>query len=946
MAITHTPGIPDRGPHVFVAVLSTGILTTIFMLARAYCRILIIRNITIDDYFLLLAWVLATGLSCNVIIGASAGIGRHDKDISWDQVPRVRETEYVFTVLYYLSLCALKTSILMFYLRLSKNTNKFLRLASWVVLIVVNLAGLVLTLMNLFQCKPIKAAWSPMKESYSCIPLLQEFLCSAPVNVISDLAILLLPIPVLTGMNLPLRQKVILVGTFVFGIFITIIDVVRTYYLQQAYNSTPRVDLENQESPSNSTEGLSGSHADLMWYGAPAIMWSVVEVNLGIIWACIPTLKPLFIRILPRLVVDPNVNSKTSASHSINHERKPQTRESSTSDSSATIQLPPPTAIIASNQNREISMIDFLAENSDIDDGDMDSIYHRRAVASTFAAMPSITEVPTVTSTLNDQRTSGKDATYFGFVDMPAPRSLLTCTTKQSWKYGSSVSLLFFLWGCSYGILNSLNTAVSLVKDISTPQTIGLSTIYFGGGYFFGPLVVGGWILRRDEHQRFKHRRPRDTDHIGGFKVLFMVGLCFYGIGTMIFWPSSILNSYSGFMLSNLVVGFGLSILETGANTYMILCGPDDYAELRLMLAQGFQATGSVVMNVLARKVFFRNLSQNSQNPKILINVQWSYFAITLLCAFLTIYFYYVSVPEVTDAELKEVAGRSPVRPDKKSWFGLELRTVCVSLAVLSQWTYCSMQGGMRTYNSALMLSIYPEVPQRGPEAVFTASVLSNIRLPGYGLTITEAYYISQSCFVIGRFVFAYLLYLAVKHPRMPKPRVLLLGTTICTIILCIISSLYQPSRLGLLNIPVSMCYFFMGPIWPLIFSIALRHQGERTKTVSVYITMGASGPAIWLFAQYGIINNGSTANSSFFLLVGLQVITLLYPLFLNFSRDAKLLSDPVRYYASAADGEKAASSRRGSVMRAEPVASSANTGGNVALLDYGMLLPGRQLSR
>jgi hypothetical protein len=122
---------------------------------------------------------------------------------------------------------ATKTSILIFYLRLSKNTQTILRLASWITLVVVNLAGAVLTLMNIFQCQPISAAWQLWNDTNKCIPLLTEFICAAPVNVLSDLAILALPIPIVTSLRLPPRQKTILVITFCLGGFVTVVDVLR-----------------------------------------------------------------------------------------------------------------------------------------------------------------------------------------------------------------------------------------------------------------------------------------------------------------------------------------------------------------------------------------------------------------------------------------------------------------------------------------------------------------------------------------------------------------------------------------------------------------------------------------------------------------------------------------------------------------------------------------------
>merc|ERR1712000_172443 len=150
-----------------------------------------------------------------------------------------------------------------------------------------------------------------------------------------------------------------------------------------------------------------------------------------------------------------------------------------------------------------------------------------------------------------------------------------------------------------------------------------------------------------------------------------------YGIGTIIFWPSAVTNSYGGFMVSNFIVGFGLSVLEVAANAFIILCGPQEYGETRLLLAQAVQAVGSVLSGLLANKVFFRNIGREGfSDNTTLINVQWTYLAITLLCSALGLFFYYMPLPEVSDQELEDSANRLPVDSQKKSVFGLQLRTV------------------------------------------------------------------------------------------------------------------------------------------------------------------------------------------------------------------------------------------------------------------------------
>ena len=128
---------------------------------------------------------------------------------------------------------AVKTSILVFYLTMTRNQKVF-RWANYVTLFVVNAAGFALTLVNVFQCRPIGAVFlSHLPADANCTDIVTLY-SSSPVNIITDIAILLLPMPLLTTMRLPFKQKIILVITFSFGFFVAVVDVVRIAFLQQA----------------------------------------------------------------------------------------------------------------------------------------------------------------------------------------------------------------------------------------------------------------------------------------------------------------------------------------------------------------------------------------------------------------------------------------------------------------------------------------------------------------------------------------------------------------------------------------------------------------------------------------------------------------------------------------------------------------------------------------
>ncbi|RYP05578.1 hypothetical protein DL764_003691 [Monosporascus ibericus] len=107
------------------------------------------------------------------------------------------------------------------------------------------------------------------------------------------------------------------------------------------------------------------------------------------------------------------------------------------------------------------------------------------------------------------------------------------------------VTLLFFLWGFSYGLLDTLNKHFQNALGINQARSSGLQAAYFGA-YPLASLGHANWILRHY-----------------GYRATFMWGLCLY------------------------------------------VCGPPRYAEIRINLSQAFNGIGTVVAPVMGSYVFF-----------------------------------------------------------------------------------------------------------------------------------------------------------------------------------------------------------------------------------------------------------------------------------------------------------------------------------------------------
>lgn len=92
--------VPDRGPSVFIVTTTTLALAFLFVVARLVSRSGNVRYLGWDDYTIILAWVLAFGVSFTIDLATKIGFGKHDANILEEDVASLRRYEYAFSVLY------------------------------------------------------------------------------------------------------------------------------------------------------------------------------------------------------------------------------------------------------------------------------------------------------------------------------------------------------------------------------------------------------------------------------------------------------------------------------------------------------------------------------------------------------------------------------------------------------------------------------------------------------------------------------------------------------------------------------------------------------------------------------------------------------------------------------------------------------------------------------
>ncbi|KAF2012962.1 MFS general substrate transporter [Aaosphaeria arxii CBS 175.79] len=351
------------------------------------------------------------------------------------------------------------------------------------------------------------------------------------------------------------------------------------------------------------------------------------------------------------------------------------------------------------------------------------------------------------------------------------------------------VTILFFLWGFSYGLLDTLNKHFQVTLNITRTRSSGLQAAYFGA-YPLASLGHANWLLRHY-----------------GYKIVFIWGLFLYGVGSLIAWPCILYRSFGGFCAAIFIIGNGLGSLETAANPYLTVCGPPKYAEIRINLAQAFNGIGTVVAPVLGSYVFFKDTADNVESLK---NVQWVYLAIACFVFLLAVVFYFSPIPEVTDADMAFQAQETSAGTDHKPF----IKQWRLFHATFAQFCYTGAQVAI-----AGAFINYATETRPGTDNATGAQLLAG----------------AQGCFAFGRFVGAALM-------KFVKPRyIFLVYMTMC--IVFIAPSITQRGNAGISMLFVTL--FFESIIFPTIVALGMRGLGKYSKRGSGFIVAGVSGGAV-----------------------------------------------------------------------------------------------------
>ncbi|KAJ6151530.1 hypothetical protein N7470_007127 [Penicillium chermesinum] len=274
----------DERPQQYAAIAICTAAPTIAVAVRLWAQRTYRKSWGLDDLFIIVALLIVYAEVVASCLALKAGAGLHQvRVLKEDQDPPnglsyIYINYWIVSVLWAPGVMFIKLSILILYRRLFLVQQKWFKIALWVNAFYAAGLGISSTFVFIFQCAPVDWYWTRYRAYYgiemtqgTCLPQLAHLAAPQFLNTVSDMAILLLPVPVIWNLKIQNARKVAVSGVFLLGCFTVGCGIARIAVIFRVSNET-----------------------DVTWNNIDTVTFTVVEAGVGIVCACLPPSAPLY----------------------------------------------------------------------------------------------------------------------------------------------------------------------------------------------------------------------------------------------------------------------------------------------------------------------------------------------------------------------------------------------------------------------------------------------------------------------------------------------------------------------------------------------------------------------------------------------------------------------------------------------------------------------------
>jgi len=352
-----------------------------------------------------------------------------------------------------------------------------------------------------------------------------------------------------------------------------------------------------------------------------------------------------------------------------------------------------------------------------------------------------------------------------------------------------TVTALFFI----FGFITNLNMA--LVPHLKAIFTLPYAWAMLAESAFFLAYFV------------FASPTSKLIETIG-YKKTMVVSLFIQVVGCLLFIPAAKMVSFPLFLTAVFIVGAGVTALQTSANPYVSILGPESSSAIRLNLAQAFNSIGGTIAPLIAGAYILTDPAKLASPASVADTVRLPYMLIAGGLLLLGLAVAFMRLPHVEQTQA--------FRPAK------------AGAPILSR----SIWGYKHTVLGALGIFFYV-----GVEVGLASIAVNYFKLQGMSSAKTASYLVSLYWFgaLVGRLLGAGIM-TRVKAGK-------LLGIFGITAAILIAISMFTSGEVAIGTLV--LCGFFNSVMFPNIFTLGIAGLGPMTSKGSGLIMTAVVGGAV-----------------------------------------------------------------------------------------------------
>ncbi|KAI1770103.1 hypothetical protein F4818DRAFT_275081 [Hypoxylon cercidicola] len=264
-------GLPhdNRSGDTIGAAVLCMTLATVAVSLRLYTRYFVLNKFWIDDLLAIAGWMGTVANGVVQCVHTRHGLGRHIWDITEEESKEFWKILYIMTIIYNVSLMLIKFTLFFQYYRLIQEVPRY-RIFYTTVMIGVTGWVVAQEFVLIFSCYPIPSYWD-LSVPGTCLDSRLIGWMNAVGNIITDIIVLVLPIPVVWRLNLKRARKWAVLGIFALGFFTCIISICRMIFFAKLSD-------------------------DISWDLVSIAAWGEAESASGVICSSLIALGPLIRR--------------------------------------------------------------------------------------------------------------------------------------------------------------------------------------------------------------------------------------------------------------------------------------------------------------------------------------------------------------------------------------------------------------------------------------------------------------------------------------------------------------------------------------------------------------------------------------------------------------------------------------------------------------------------